>query len=59
MMSDHHYEWYAAGRCHICKKCGTAKHKLCWWLAGKKYDTEPLCMSAPAPAATKKGEGHE
>ncbi len=45
-MGDHHYEWYAQGRCHICKKCGTAKHKSCWWFAGKKYDTEPKCIVA-------------
>lgn len=44
-MSDHNYQWDSLSRVHICTRCGTARHKSCWWLAGKKYDSEPSCIS--------------
>lgn len=40
----HRYRRYAAGRCHICDTCGTAKHSNGWyWFAGHKSQQEPPC----------------
>lgn len=60
-MTGHDYRWDTLARCHICAICGTAKHKACWWFAGKKYNHEPVCGGeklANNPVATPAGLEH-
>ncbi len=40
----HRYEWYADGKCHICRECGTAEHRNGrFYYVGRWSMSEPPC----------------